>query len=413
MELRQAVEKCLSKSPFALSSTSLVSCLDEVFAASQQLNAVLLGLVREADARALAADQGATSTAAWLRDRWLVSPGTSVRLVKLAAVLDAGLPFAAQALAAGAVNTEQAQVIGEAVTSLPPELQPAGERFLLDQAAVFGPRELGRLGERLFEVVSPDDAERLAVTALRRAEERAQLGRGLALAEVPGTSRVRIAGWLDREGAGVVRAALDPLCTPRPVVAGERDLRSPSQRRADALVEVCRLALACEELPDNGGDRPQVVVTVPLANLQGQVGSVTLDDGGSLTAEAARRIACDAGILPVVLGGRGQVLDLGHQRRLFTGALRRALVLRDRGCAFPACDRPARWCDGHHIVHWADGGPTNLDNAVLLCGYHHRTIHKGQWAVSLNPADGLPEFTPPLHLDPLQRPRRNTYHRRL
>ena len=167
-----------------------------------------------------------------------------------------------------------------------------------------------------------------------------------------------------------------------------------------------------QELPDNGGDRPQVVITVPMATLRGPGGAAILEDGASLTAETARRIACDAGILPAVLDGRGQVLDLGQQRRLFTGALRRALVLRDRGCAFPACDRPARWCDGHHIVHWADGGPTNLDNAVLLCGYHHRTIHKGQWQVSLNPADGLPEFTPPLHLDPLQRPRRNTYHRR-
>ena len=409
---------------------ALVSCLDEVFAASQQLNAVLLGLVREADARALAAEQGAPSTGAWLRERWLVSPGSASRLVKLAAVLDATLPLSAQALAVGVMNTEQVQVIGEAVAGLPRELQPAGERFLVDQAAVFGPRELGRLGERLFEVVAPDEAERSAEEALRRAEERAHLGRTLALAEVPGTGRVRIAGWLDREGAGIVRAALDPLCAPQPVVAGERDVRSPGQRRADALVEVCRLALACGDLPDNGGDRPQVVITVPLATLRDQVaavgvqgqfeptaqdrrGTATLDDGSAVTAETSRRIACDAGILPAVLGGRGQVLDLGQQRRLFTGALRRALVLRDRGCAFPACDRPARWCDGHHIVHWADGGPTSLVNAVLLCGYHHRIIHKGQWQVSLNSADGLPEFTPPLHLDPLRRPRRNTYHRRL
>jgi len=85
-----------------------------------------------------------------------------------------------------------------------------------------------------------------------------------------------------------------------------------------------------------------------------------LDDGGHLSPATARRLACDAGILPAILGSRGQVLDLGRQRRLFTGPIRRALVLRDRGCAFPSCDRPARWCDGHHIRHWADGGTTEL-----------------------------------------------------
>ncbi|HEV7898594.1 MAG TPA: HNH endonuclease signature motif containing protein, partial [Planosporangium sp.] len=94
------------------------------------------------------------------------------------------------------------------------------------------------------------------------------------------------------------------------------------------------------------------------------------------------------------------------------GPLRRALILRDRGCAFPGCGRPPRWCDGHHITHWADGGPTTLANAVLLCGFHHRLIHHSPWQVSINPADGLPEFTPPAYLDPNQRPQRNRYHRR-
>ncbi|MCW2642543.1 MAG: hypothetical protein JWP76_4849, partial [Dactylosporangium sp.] len=271
------------------------------------------------------------------------------------------------------------------------------------------------------------EADERAQAALVRAEERAYQGRDLRLSEVPGESRVRLTGWLDRESAAQIRAALDPLVAPRTAArhgsaarrpagkadAGQSaDLRTPGQRRADALVEVCRIAMARGDLPDNGGDRPQVVVTVDLDTLRTQLGAATLDDGSPLSGAAARRLACDAAILPAVLGGAGQVLDVGRERRLFTGPIRRALVLRDRGCAFPGCDRPPRWCDGHHITHWADGGPTNLTNAVLLCGHHHRLIHHSNWQIRQSPTDGLPDFIPPQYIDPQQRPQRNRYHRR-
>jgi HNH endonuclease len=131
-----------------------------------------------------------------------------------------------------------------------------------------------------------------------------------------------------------------------------------------------------------------------------------------LSPAAARRIACDAGIIPAVLGTASQTLDVGRQSRLATGPLRRALVLRDRGCAFPGCDRPPRWTDAHHIQHWSDGGPTDLSNLLLLCGHHHRLVHHSEWRVRINPKDGLPEFVPPSYVDSEQRPRRNKYHRR-
>jgi len=96
---------------------------------------------------------------------------------------------------------------------------------------------------------------------------------------------------------------------------------------------------------------------------------------------------------------------------LFTPAQRRALALRDGdGCAFPGCDRPGSWCDAHHLNHWVDGGPTDLSNGVLLCGWHHQVIHRGEWAVVMA-ADGRPDFIPPAWLDPARRPRRNTRHR--
>jgi hypothetical protein len=175
------------------------------------------------------------------------------------------------------------------------------------------------------------------------------------------------------------------------------------------LVEVCGLALTGGTLPDHGGDRPQVVVTVNYDVVAQKLGVGMLDTGVRLSPAQVRRLACDAGLVPAVLSGAGQVLDVGRQRRRFTGPLRRALVLRDRGCAFPSCDRPPQWTDGHHVVHWADGGPTSLGNGVLLCGFHHRVVHTGEWTVRIA-ADGWPEFVPPAWLDPLQRPRRNHRH---
>jgi hypothetical protein len=411
---------------------------------AQQVAAVQLALVRQVDSLGLAAEMGATSTLAWLRDRHRISSNAASRLVKLARAVDVdgGSPMA-EALAAGQVNVEQAQVIADAVAKLPAEHRSAGEEHLLGEAASFGPRELGRLGQRIFEVVAPGEAEKQALDELERAERRAWHDRGLWLTDIAGTSRVRVTGWLDRDGAASVRAALDPLCAPRTAARTIRhrngadpsltadpndtandthngagndtdpaDMRSPAQRRVDALVEVCRLASACGQLPDNGGDRPQVVVTIDFDRLRQQVGAGTFDDGSGLSPAAARRLACDAGIIPAVLGTASQVLDVGRQSRLVTEALRRALVLRDRGCAFPGCDRPPRWTDAHHIVHWGNGGPTNLANLTLLCGYHHRLIHHSDWQVRTNPKDGLPEFTPPAYIDPDQQPRRNRYHRR-
>jgi hypothetical protein len=333
----------------------------------------------------------------------------------------------ADALAAGAVNVEQAQVIASAVAALPAEHRAAGEEHLLGEAETFGPKELGRLGQRLFEVVAPEEAEQRTLDEWERAERRAWQDRGLWLTDIAGTSRVRVTGWLDQDGATTVRAALDPLCAPRTMRAAGRggdpetkpdndadpsDVRSAGQRRVDALVEVCRLASACGELPDNGGDRPQVVVTIDYDSLRDQVGAATFDDGSHLSPAAARRIACDAGIIPAVLGGASQPLDLGRQTRAVTGPLRRALVLRDKGCAFPGCDRPPRWCQGHHIQHWSNHGPTDLTNLVLLCGYHHRLIHHSDWQVRINPKDGLPEFIPPAYIDVDLRPRWKRYYHR-
>jgi len=396
---------------WGLSDEDLTGDLVRVFAQEQALAAQRLALVREMDARDLARRDGATCLVAWLKDRLRVSPGAARRWVELARALDSSATAVGEALAAGAVNEEQALTISRtlgAIRDVDAQTRSKAEAELVNLAATYEPLSLARLGTRILEHVAPELSEERLAKELAAQEKDAARDRILTLS-ADGRGKVRLTGWLETDAAAIVTAAIDPLTAP---AAAEFDDRTPGQRRADALVEVCRLALACGQLPDNGGDRAQLVVTVSLDGLMGKTGAGMLDNGVSLTPDSVRRIACDASVIPAVFNGRSQVLDVGRERRLFTGPLRRALVLRDGGCAFPGCDRPLRWCDGHHIVHWADGGSTSLDNAVLVCGFHHRLLHRPGWQVRLA-ADGLPEFLPPAWIDPQRVPRRNSYHRRL
>ncbi|MEU5961305.1 DUF222 domain-containing protein [Micromonospora parva] len=409
-QVGDAVDDCAETTLWGLSDDELLASLDATQVLSQRLATVQLGLVREVDSRGLAVTQGASSTAVWLRDRLRLSGRSARQLVQLAATIDAAPPAVRDALLNGAITVEQGRVVAETIAALPveagPEVADKATQLLVTWADRFDPTSLGRLGERVLTHVAPELADRAELKALERATERAEARRHVTLSEQQ-NGEVRLSGNLDTETASLLREAIDPLCAP----AGEHDDRTPGQRRADALGEICRLALRTGQLPDNGGDRPQLVVTVSLDELINGVRAGTLETGTRLTPGAVRRLACDAGVLPAVLDGNSQVLDVGRQRRLFTGPLRRALVLRDGGCAFPGCDRPPRWCDGHHIRHWADGGVTALGNAVLLCGYHHRLIHRDDWTVRVA-ADGRPAFLPPSWLDPLRTPRRNHYHLR-
>jgi hypothetical protein len=188
----------------------------------------------------------------------------------------------------------------------------------------------------------------------------------------------------------------------------------------DALIEASRLLAATTVLPTDHGTRPRIGVTIDYHALRTgldtslgpgggpgyEPGAGLLDTGERLSAAAVRRLACDAEVLPYVLGSRSQILDVGRTSRLVTLGLWLALVARDQQCAFPGCTRAPIACDAHHIRHWVDGGPTSLDNLVLLCRAHHRLIHTTPWQVRLNPADRRPEFVPPPRLDPTGTPRR-------
>ena len=186
---------------------------------------------------------------------------------------------------------------------------------------------------------------------------------------------------LDEEGAAIVDAAVDALARPAPDAdTGEPDPRTPAARRADALLElVSRAVSAPEGVPRQA--KTSLVVTIGLDVLAGRCRGAGLSIAGDLlTAGSVRRLACDAEVVPAVLGADGEVLDQGQAVRLFTRAQIRHLWLRDRGCTFPGCTKPAAWTDAHHLVHWVDDGPTDIANAGLLCRAHHTVVHRHRYA---------------------------------
>lgn len=312
-------------------------------------------------------------------------------------VLPPVLPTTAAELAAGAIGPAQVRVITAAMHRIPSGVHPdtvaQTEMTLAHAARRFDPAALSRIADRVLAHLDPD---------------------GTAPAEEPETARelrvrsgpagaVSLSGRLDPEGGARLLEVLGSLNQRRPPVDGVPDTRSQARRDADALVEAMSRLLAEGELPARGGQRPHLVLTMGLAELVTGLGTATLDTEGQLTAAEARRLACDAGLIPLVLGSDSQPLDVGRQQRLATTALRDALAQRDKGCSFPGCGRSPRYCHAHHIESWLDGGETKLSNMCLLCEYHHTIVHRQRWHIRLD-SRAWPEFIPPKVIDPRRRP---------
>jgi len=373
------------------------------------------------DARGAAgAEQGvqAGSTAGWLRRRARLGAGDAHQRLRVARALHRGpLAGTARALAAGELSATHAAVLAGGTQDLPAPTAAAAEPVLLDAARRLDPPRLRRLVAHLAAVADPDAAE---------AQAQRQHGRRGLWVSPTLAGMVAVDGLLDAEAGATLLAALEPLA--RPTTAD--DQRSGSQRRADALTELARRALEGGRLPQTGGVRPQLTVTVELASLLAAERGMPGGDGGwagPLPTQTCRRLACDAALtrvlvarhhshtgdtggdpgglaarlqtamalLPAALGGAPtQPLEVGRTTRVVTAAQRAALAVRDGGCAFPGCDRPLAWCDAHHLRHWLHGGPTNLTNLALLCRAHHRAVHEGGWHLHRHP-NGHLAATPP------------------
>ena len=334
-----------------------------------------------------------------------VAPKKATRMINQARLLaevltptghitPAALPVVREAARAGELDGDHIDAISHTLETLPAGISIADrellETTLVDTARVFHAQIVRRHGDRIVAHLEQNEpaaereqAEPANIMTYRRSRD----------------GRVRIVAELDAETADVFEGLITPLAVPQKDVP---EVRDQSRRQGDAMAEVIfRAAGKGSDVPV----KPELIVTMDLNMLMEGLGSATLDSGTYLCPSAVRRLACDAHVIPVVFNGDSQPLDVGHAHRLVQRHQRDALIARDKGCAFPGCDIPARWGDAHHIKHWKEGGPTDLHNLVLLCRRHHRIVHGNEWSITM--VHGLPHFIPPVWVDCARKPMRN------
>jgi len=305
----------------------------------------------------------AATLVAWLRGRCRMSASAAVQQAEVARRLPE-LPETGRAVTDGEIGFHHAAVIARCASEVGVAEVRRVETTLVDAARKLDPGRLRLVTRHLRHCVDPDGA----LDATNDEHER----RWLSISQTYGGMFV-IDGQLDAEGGALVRAAIDALDRP----AKDED-RTARQRRADALVELATRQLQGGALPEVAGQRPHVTVTVPIETLRrgDDAGAAEMSWAGPVPRETARRVACDASVTRITVSASGEPMSAGRTARTVPPAMRRALVVRDRGCRFPGCDRPPEWTDAHHLRHWADGGETALDNLVLLCRRHHRAVHE-------------------------------------
>lgn len=331
---------------------------------------------------------GAASTASWLRGALGLAPGDAAERVRLARGARALLSAPAEQLREGTVTYDHLRSIDRAVRFVPEAQQRDAVALLTDLAMAAPVADVRSAGRHLRMVADPDGT-------LAECEQQFER-RHLTLAPLlDGMSSVE--GLLDAESAALLHAALEPFLVP----TGPEDLRSAAQRRADGLIDIVRAACDHRLLPQVGGERPHLQVLVapvpvgapvgaPLTSLP-HAGQLPQTPGGKglLHPVGVARISCDARVSQVLLDLDGLPMALGRTQRLFSWQQRRLLALRDGGCRFPGCSRPPAYTDAHHVVPWSEGGATDIDNAVLLCRFHHRLAHEGGWDLGVcDPTSG-------------------------
>lgn len=353
---------------------------------------------------------GAASMNALVAQEAGVSRKQANHQVRLAEQIDTS-PVLREQMVKPGMSTAKAAIIARAVDELPSDVDPAGrarvEEHLAQTAPQMSVEQLRRKARRATEVLDVRLADKIENQQLKAEETGQQHAASFWMSQPDETGMVTGGFEIDGFTADILRSTLDSLTSPRKL-NNQPELTGAAYRRRQgaAFVEVLR-HLPTDQFGNHGGVAATLVVTISEDSLRERTDAAgTTEHGTRISAGQLRSIACNAGILPAVIDTRSQLLDLGHTRRLHSAAQRIALANRDQGCAFPGCDRPPGWCETHHINPWSNGGPTTIDNGVLLCGTHHRQIHNSDWEVRLG-HDRRPEFIPPRHLDPERKPRRN------
>ncbi|MEP7090227.1 MAG: DUF222 domain-containing protein [Nocardioidaceae bacterium] len=394
---RFAVGAAVSVPSGAMSEDHLTSAIETVAALEAQLAAFRLQCVAEADERRIAQSLGATGTDSWVARLTGTTRAVASGGLWLAQRLQERYADTREAFAAGVINEAQTRVIVDAAERLPSQVtaeqRRAAEATLVTKAVKgMDPRRLRQASRRMLDVVSRELADEHEADVLGAEERRAEIETWMTLHDNgDGTFAGRFV--IPELHGQLLRAWLDTLTSPKRLSrnkAGELvdDDSIPamgpglnwSERLGHGLLELI------EHLPTeaSGGFArvsASVLVHIDLEHLRDSLASARLDAGVHITAGEARRLACNAGIIPAVLGGPSAILDLGRESRLHTVAQRRGLSILHDTCAAEGCERPFAWCDIHHPHAWSKGGETTLANGVPLCGFHHRRAHDSRFAL--------------------------------
>jgi uncharacterized protein DUF222/HNH endonuclease len=383
-ELRSAIDVLRAEVLTDLPDARAEEDFAEVQRAAELLEAERLRRLADLERRRSFERDGHLSAASWLASTFKVGWGAARDQVRTARALEE-MPETRRALDEGELSMSAARVLTAARDADPSAFQHS-EKELVEAARIHSMGDLQRVTAYWRQAVENHNA--------LESEEKVRARRRLH-ASVSFLGMVRVDGDLDPEIGETLLTALNAVLDAESRSGGQGDDRTPAQRRADALHEICRQWLDSRDRPTVAGERPHLALTVDADAIRDGVGGRSeLDHTGPVDPRVARRLACDASIMRVVMAGPSEPMDIGRRTSIIPPSMRRAVILRDRGCRFRDCDRPHTWCDAHHVVHWADGGPTALPNLLLLCRRHHRMVHERN-GFRLELVDGRPLFKRP------------------
>ena len=414
-----ALDELRSASVLAFTDDEVLDGLRELERLRRRLPSIEHRLVKEAETRSLPSTLAHGSTASFLRGLLHIEPGEAAARARAAdAFADRMVGgelvgpiyrHVAEAQAAGEVSARAADLIIATVDALPDEAQAAAgdriERDLVGYAQQFDAVQLGRLALRIRDCYDPDGVE--------EAHEHRQRTRDLMLSIRPDGSSTA-AGRLTAELTERLLVLFDSLAAPKPRQpvdggAPQQDPRTAGQRRHDALLEAVQLIGRAELTPNAGGVSATVVVTMDIDTYERRKGLATTAHGALVPAARALEWGgANIRLLAVAFDSMKAITAYSNVQRCYTEQQRLALWARDRGCVFPACDRPPGWSEINHVTTWVDGRRTSVDIGAVMCSAHHATFEALGWTCCM--IDGRPWFVPPRWIDRAQRPTRNTVH---
>lgn len=382
----------------SLGRDELPAALSELARLESQVCSLKLQVLAESDRRRLADDEGATGTPAWASKLTGSTRAVMAGGLWLAALLRDKYDATREAFADGGIDVDQASVIVRAAEKIPAaatdeERRQAEVALVAKAVEGMNSRRLRRAARRMLEGINRRLADEQESDMLEDEKEKAEAKTEMSLWD-NGDGTFSGKFTIPELHGHLLKAALEKLTSPRrltrskdgqpitdPSVRGTFNGLNVYERRGAAFVELL------EHLPTQGlgGIAATMIVKIDLDRLRDGLAAAGIDTGVSIAASEARRLACNAGLVPAVLNGRSEVLDLGRSRRLHSEPQRRALSLRYDTCAAEGCERPFAWSEIHHLDPWSEGGCTDLAKGVPLCGHHHRRAHDRRYSMRMLP----------------------------